>query len=71
MRGHDEKQLSAQFQVLVRYSQVPKTKSVLWGHTCKLYTSLNSDFKEPLSWIFENDCSYGVEYSSKGMKTSC
>jgi len=25
--------------------------------------------KEPLSWIFENDC--GVEYSSKGMKTSC
>jgi len=28
-------------------------------------------FKEPLSWIFENDCAYGVEYSSKGMKTSC
>jgi len=31
----------------------------------------NGDIKEPLSWIFENDCSYGVEYSSKGMKTSC
>jgi len=30
-----------------------------------------SNVKEPLSWIFENDCSYGVEYSSKGMKTSC
>jgi len=28
-------------------------------------------FKEHLSWIFENDCSCGVEYSSKGMKTSC
>jgi len=28
-------------------------------------------FKEPLSWIFENDCLYGVEYSSKGMKISC
>jgi len=28
-------------------------------------------YKETLSWIFENDCSYGVEYSSKGMKTSC
>jgi len=30
-----------------------------------------STFKEPLSWIFEKDCSCGVEYSSKGMKISC
>jgi len=30
-----------------------------------------NNIKEPLSWIFENDCSYGVEYGSKGMKTSC
>jgi len=40
-----------------------------WSGGCKQNEVLI--IKEPLSWIFENDCSYGVEYSSKGMKTSC
>jgi len=30
------------------------------------FFKVNYSFKEPLSWIFENDCSYGVKYSSKG-----
>jgi len=29
------------------------------------------EVKEHLSWIFENDCSRSVDYSSKGVKTSC
>jgi len=36
------------------------------------FTQKSLKVKEYLSWIFENDCSCDVEYSSfKGMKTSC